>query len=100
MKVIKLKKSEYTDLESLLRRAGLVDEVNLTANPEHLYVNEATYKEIQRQLLKQYRKEFPLLSENKIEYSVNVYLLNLGPNVLKNKDGGSSIAKGVAIIKN
>ena len=100
MKVLKLKKSEYTNLESLLRRAGLVNENDLTASPELLYVNEATYKQIQRSLIKEFKKQNPFLAETKIEYSVNAYLLNLGPNVVKNKDGGSSIPRGIAIVKN
>ena len=99
MKILKLKKTEYTRMEDLLRRAGLVDEQGKTASPERLYVNEATYREIQRQLLSAYKKEFSHLSESKIEYSINAYLLNLGPNVLKDKDGGKFIAKGAAIIQ-
>lgn len=99
MKIIKLKKTEYTRIEDLLRRAGLVDEQEKKASPERLYVNEATYREIQKQLLSAYKKEFSYLSESKIEYSVNAYLLNLGPNVLKDKDGGKYIPKGVALVQ-
>lgn len=99
MKIIRLKKSEYTNMEALLERAGLVDRTNQTASPERIYVNEATYREIQKKLISTYKKEFSYLSESKIEYSVNAYLLNLGPNILTNKDGGKTIPKGVAIVK-
>lgn len=99
MKIIKIKKSEYTNLEALLRRAGLVDESARTASPEKLYVNEATYKEMKRLLTAAYKKEFSYLSKNKIEYSVGAYLLNLGPALIKNQDGGNAIPKGVAIVR-
>lgn len=99
MKILKLKKTEYTRMEDLLRRAGLVDERAKIASPERLYVNEATYKEIKKRLMSVYKKEFSYLSSSKIEYSVNSYLLNLGPNVLKKRDGGNSIPKGVAIVQ-
>lgn len=99
MKILKLKKTEYTNLESLLLRAGLVDKKNNTANPDRIFVNEATYREIKKQLKAEYRKTFSHLSDNKIIYSVNAYLLNLGPRVLNKKNNGDAIANGFAIVK-
>lgn len=98
MKIIKLKKNEYANLERLLKRAGLVDEEAKTANPDRLIVNEATYNEIKRTITKAYKEELPYLSKSKIEYSVAAYLLNLGPKVLKKADGGANLKTGYAIV--
>ena len=98
MKIIKLKKTEYSNLESLLKRAGLVDEAAKTAAPDRLVVNESTYNEIRRAITRTYRRELPYLSKSKIEYSVGAYLLNLGPSVLKKADGGANLKKGYAIV--
>lgn len=99
MKIIKLKKSEYTNFETLLRRVGLVDEATHTASPNKIHVNETTYKEMKKLLTAAYKKENPYLSKSRIEYSVGIYLLNLGPAVLKNEDGGNALPKGVAIVE-
>jgi hypothetical protein len=98
MKIIKLNKTDYSNMEALLKRAGLVDESAKTAEPDRLVVNEATYNDIKRAVTKAYKKEFPYLSKSKIEYSVGGYLLNLGPKVLKKTDGGANLKKGYAIV--
>ena len=98
MKIIKLNKTDYSNMETLLKRAGLVDETEKSATPDRLVVNEATYSEIRRAVMRAYKKEFPYLSKSKLEYSVASYLLNLGPNVLKKQDGGANLKKGYAIV--
>lgn len=96
MKIIKLKKTEYKNLEALLTRAGLVNTHEKIAFPNNIFVNENTYKKIRAELKKQHKKENPLLSNKKIEYSVEMHLLNLGPNVVLN--GGKNLPNGCAIV--
>jgi hypothetical protein len=98
MKIIKLKKTDYSNMGQLLKRVGLVDTDTNVANPDRLVVNEATYAEIKRAITRIYKEEYPYLSKSKIEYSVGGYLLNLGPRVLKKEDGGSNLRKGYAIV--
>lgn len=96
MKIIKLKKTDYTNLEALLTRAGLVNAEEKTAFPNNIFVNENTYKKIKTELKRLHRKENPLLSRKRIEYSVEIHLLNLGPNVVLN--GGKNLPNGCAIV--
>lgn len=96
MKIIKLKKTDYTNLEALLTRAGLVNLQEKTAFPNNIFVNEDTYKKIKAELKKLYKKENPLLSKKRIEYSVEMHLLNLGPSVVLN--GGKKLPNGYAIV--
>jgi len=98
MKIIKLNKTDYWNMEALLKRAGLIDESGTRASPDRLLVNEATYKKIQQVLTKEQKKAYPYLSKSKIKYAVAAYLLNLGPNVIKNQNGGANLKKGYAIV--
>lgn len=96
MKIIKLKKTDYTNLEALLTRAGLVNAEEKTAFPNNIFVNENTHKKIKTELKKLHKKENPLLSKKRIEYFVEMHLLNLGPNVVLN--GGKNLPNGCAIV--
>jgi len=96
MKIIKLKKTDYTNMEALLTRAGLVNLQEKTAFPNKIFVNENTYKKIEDELKKLHKKQNPLLSKKSIEYSVGMYLFNLGPNVVLN--GGKNLPDGCAIV--
>lgn len=96
MKIIKLKKTDYTNLEDLLTRVGLVNPQEKTAFPNNIFVNENTHKKIRAELRKLYKKEKPFLSKKTIEYSVEMHLLNLGPNVVLN--GGKNLPNGCAIV--
>ena len=54
MKALRIKQNEYANLEALLNRAGLLDKSNNMAFPEHLFVNEKTYKRIPYNKIKKY----------------------------------------------
>jgi hypothetical protein len=96
MKIIKLKQNEFNNLEALLKRAKLVDENDKTAHPHLIYVNKKTYSAMKRAIRKEFKKAYPFSSKRQIDYSVGMYLLNLGPNELKT--GGSALPYGYAIV--
>lgn len=98
MKIVKLKKSDYTQLEKMLERAGLVNKEQKIAYPDLLYVNQRTYNEIKAALKREFKKQYPYLRSSKLEASVGYHMLNLGPNVLENKQGGNNLPVGYAII--
>lgn len=98
MKIIKLNSKDYTNLESLLKRADLVNENEKTASPERLYVNEKTYRTMKARLSAALKVEHPGLNKRAVDYSVGAYLLNLGPAVLRNKNGGNHLPDGYAIV--
>jgi hypothetical protein len=91
IKTIKLKKKHYSNLEQLLRDAGLVEENE--AKPWNLFVNKKTYKLITQEITKAYKKEFPYVNTNKLKSSVAMYMLNLAPSI---NDG---VKDGYGIIK-
>lgn len=80
LKVMKLRKSDYANLESLLKRAGLVDEGSSRAYPENLFVSKQDAKKFIREISRAFKKEYPYLSQKKIKTAVGMYWLNLGPS--------------------
>ena len=85
MKLLKIKEREYTDLVALLERAELVDRKAKTAYPDAMYVNRKTYDKIVMSTKKVFRKQNPGIKKNMLEYSVNMHLLNLAPNICQDK---------------
>lgn len=96
MKIIKILNRELSNMEALLTRAGLTHEKQ--AHPNLLLVNETTYKKISKAVFKAFKKENPFASKKQIDFWVSVYLLDLGPGVIKNDEGGKALATGHAII--
>ena len=96
MKIIKLRKKDYVDLESLLFRLDLV--AGKHGLPDLLVVNQTTYSKIRQSLTERAKKEYPYLSKLKLNFLVEATLLNIGPRVLKTKDGGSKLQTGCAIL--
>jgi hypothetical protein len=76
LKVVKLKKTDYSDLEQFLRRLQLVDGTN--AFPERVYVSTADIRKFRAALTKQGRKQG--LSGRQLEFAVGAEMLNLSPN--------------------
>lgn len=91
MQVVKLIKKDYTNLEALLTRAGLVN--GREANPSRLFVSPEDYTKISKSLEKQFKKEYPYLKRTRLSYYVNLHLLNLGPNI------SNAVRPGFAIIE-
>lgn len=98
MKIIKIRTNEYSNYEALLKRAGLVNESENTANPERLYVNETTYRVFKKKTTEAYKREYPGMTKKSLAYHVGMYMLNLGPAVFKNKNGGAALRDGHALI--
>lgn len=92
IQVIKLKKSEYSNMPALLKRAGLVKEQQ--AYPSNIFVSEKTYKLIKTAIATQLKKQYPYVSQKKLKSSVSLELLNLGPVVV---DKGIEVGYAVVV---
>lgn len=82
MKIFKLKKTDFNDLIKLYSRIGCVHNDRFTF-PHHTFVSPKTYKQIEKVVRQQYKEHYPYLNKRKLDSSVNMYLLNLGPSELK-----------------
>lgn len=80
LKVMKLKKSDYTDLEGLLERAGLVDKKTNRAYPENIFISKEDSKKFLKEITRAFKKKYPYLADNRIKTSAGMYWLNLGPS--------------------
>lgn len=98
MKIIKIKQCEYSNLEALLTRAGLVDKKLGIANPSRIQISTNTYRIFKKHIRAAFKKDHPQLSRRQVEVSVGFYLLDLGPAVIPNAENGSAIKTGYAII--
>lgn len=78
IKIIKLKKTDYKNLDSFYRRIGAVD--GNKALVDKVFWSEADYKKLKSELTKEFRKQYSYLRKDKIDSSVGMYLLNLGPS--------------------
>lgn len=81
MKIYKMKKKEFGDLISLYERVGCTHKERYTF-PYHTFVSPKTYKLIEKTTRQAYKKEYPYLNKRKLDSSVGMYLLNLGPVIL------------------
>lgn len=80
IQTIKLKKSEYSNMPALLKRAGLVKDNQ--AYPSNLFVSKKTYMAIKAAIMVQLRKQYPKASRKMLKMNVGLELLNLGPVVV------------------
>ena len=80
VKVIKLKKNDYTNLSGLLKRAGLVNEETNQAYPEKILISKEDSKKFQKEIFKAFKKQYPYLTTRKLQASAGMYWLNLGPS--------------------
>ena len=94
IKVIKLSKKDYTDLEGLLKKAGLVDEEAGRAFPERLLVSKEDAKKMRSQILKALKKKYPFFRQEKLQASAGMYFLNLGPSEV----AADAVRPGYAIV--
>lgn len=81
MKTFKIKKKEFGDLTSLYERIGCTHK-DRYAFPYHTFVSPKTYKLIEKTIKQQYKKEYPHLNKRRLDSSVGMHLLNLGPVIL------------------
>lgn len=94
IKVIKLNKKDYTDLEGLLEKAGLVDKEKNQAFPEKLFISKQDTKKMRAEIFKAFKKKYPFLRKEKLQASAAMYFLNLGPSELAKE----AIRPGYAIV--
>jgi hypothetical protein len=91
MKTVKITKNMLKNPEVLLRKAGAVH--GNQAFPSQVYMNEKDYSELRKNLTKAFKKEYPHTIERRIQASVEMVLLNLGPVNLK-----KGIEKGYLLV--
>lgn len=78
VKIVKISKRDLKDLPKLLTKVGAV--FRDQAYPSAVYCSKEDAKEIRKNLLKSFKKEYPYLSNNKLKFSESMTWLNLGPN--------------------
>lgn len=96
MKIIKLLKTDYTDLARFLTRIGLVNENH--AYPERVFVNRFTFNKMKKAHRSLLRKKHKNITKHQIDYAIALEFLNLGPAVLEKKNGGNLLADDHAIV--
>lgn len=77
----KLKKNWLKDGTTLLR--GVQAVIDNQAYPSHVYMNPKDYSTLERNIYKQFKKEYPWLSTIKLKTSTGMHLLSFGPITLK-----------------
>jgi hypothetical protein len=106
MKTFRLTKRMLKDVEFLLTKVGAVATVPATggargeaeqAFPSHVYVSKADYKKIQKETARQIRKEYPYLNKRRVQSTVGMHLLNLGPVELDGIKEGFILVDNVAL---
>lgn len=91
MRVIKITRSMLKDAETLLTKVGAINGIN--AYPYHVYMNKKDYIKLTKNVRAAFKKEYPYLVERKVQSSVAMYMLNLGPNEL-----GLGIKEGYLLV--
>lgn len=91
MKTVKITKKMLQDPAYLLEKCGAVSGRN--AYPGRVYMSDVDYQILTKNLKKQLKKEKPYLIPRRIDMSVGMILLNLGPVNLK-----KGIQKGFLLV--
>lgn len=94
MKTVKLKKSWLSDPEKLLRAVGAVNDKLSRAFPSEVYLSKEDYKVLTQNTAKAFKKKYPFIHKRKLESSIAIHMLNLGPN----ESLGSAVRPGVALV--
>jgi hypothetical protein len=93
MKPVKLnKKMLNMHPADLLVKLGATHDT--VAYPQHVYFSSNDYKVLGNNLKKKFKKEYPYLNNNKLDYSVGMELLNYGPN----ESLSEAISPGYALV--
>lgn len=92
MKAIKLKKAWLKDAETLLRAVGAVH--GKRAFPSEVYLSKEDYTELSKNTAKAFKKKYSFVPAKKLEFSISMHMLNLGPN----ESLGSALKPGVALV--
>ena len=84
MRVVKIKKRYYRDLEFMYKDLGLVTESNgrKSVDPSVALMSKKDYAILKKQTFLQFKKEYPYLKKSGLLAEVALYLLNLGPSTL------------------
>lgn len=78
MKAIKLSKKDLKDTTVLLKKANAV--VGDQAYPGAVYISKEDAALLKANLRAAIKKEFPYLKKGKVDYTLGLEWLNLGPN--------------------
>jgi hypothetical protein len=91
MEVFKIKKSEYSNIEKLLRRVGAV--YGKKAYPSHVYISTEDRAQFQSSHFKVEKKGRPWVTKKYFQSAFGLLWLNIGPIELK-----SGIEKGYILV--
>lgn len=79
------------DLEALLKAAKAINETRTHCFPSDVYVHPADSRRIQAAIKRALRKKYRYLKGKRLEFSVGMYWLNLGPNESKATTKGRAL---------
>ena len=82
-KTVKLTKEMLLAPENLLVAVGAVDSLKKQGFPSHVYLNPKDVFKMEKNIYKQLKKQYPNTHEVKLIQSVQMHMLDLGPNELK-----------------
>ena len=95
MKTVKLTKNLLKKAPSdILIALGAVDSGKKQAFPSHVYFSKEDYAQLRKNTLKLFQKEYPGIRVKRLKTSVEMELLNYGPNELL----ADAIRPGYALI--
>jgi hypothetical protein len=78
MKIFKMKKRYYGDLEFMYKDLGLIKDN--AVDPTKVFVSKKDQKLIEKTIAQKFKKQYPYVRKQKLESSVGLYLLNLAPS--------------------
>jgi hypothetical protein len=98
MRIVKLSKKDYTYLEDLLIKVGLINKEKQEVYPQNIFVNEKTRKKMKSLLYKEAKQKYPELSKQGLAWIVETYFFQYAPSLIKG--GGNNLPVGYAVVVN
>ena len=96
MKTFKIRKSEYNNMEALLKRVGATNDEMTKAYPHLVYANEKDLKKMNKAVVAEFKKQSPHYTKKHIAFAAGMYMLNLSPSTLK----GNPLKDGYLLVDN
>jgi hypothetical protein len=97
MKVVKIKKKYYRDLEFMYKDLGLIEEDEngeKSVNPSNVLMSDVDTKILKKTIAQEFKKKYPFCRSIKLQSSIKMYLLNLEPSTV----AGKAIKPGYLVI--
>lgn len=97
MKVLKIKKKYYGDLEFMYKDLGLIRKNEFgrdSVDPNNVLMSDIDAKTLKKVITEKFKDKYPYLNKIKLEGAVGMYLLNLQPSTV----AGKAIKPGYLIV--